>query len=75
MVKFSFIPREEKFFDLFEQSAHNIVETAQKLKNLVDTWEHVEGIVGEIDELEHKGDTITHQIMEQLHRMPCLFIR
>jgi len=68
MVKFSFIPREEKFFDLFEQSAHNIVETAQKLKNLVDTWEHVEGIVGEIDELEHKGDTITHQIMEQLHR-------
>ena len=68
MVKFSLIPREEKFFGLFEQSAQNMVQAAQGLKELVDTWEHVEGMVGEIDELEHRGDTITHQIMAQLHR-------
>ena len=68
MFKFPFIPREEKFFDFFEQSAQNMVKAAQGLKKMVDTWEHVEGMVGEITELEHQGDTITHQIMAQLHR-------
>ncbi len=68
MFKFPFIPREEKFFDLFEQSAQNMVKAAQGLKKLVDTWEDIEGKVGEITKLEHEGDTITHQIMAQLHR-------
>ena len=68
MFKFPFIPREEKFFDCFEQSAQNMVKTAQSLKQLVDIWQDVEQKVGEITELEHKGDTITHQIIAQLHR-------
>lgn len=68
MFKFPFIPREEKFFDLFEEGAQNMVKAAQGLKEMVDTWEDVEGKVGEITELEHHGDTITHQIMAQLHR-------
>ena len=68
MFKFPFIPKEEKFFGLFEESAHNMVKTAQGLRKMIDTWEHVEGRVSEITELEHQGDTITHQIMEQLHR-------
>jgi len=67
-VKFLFIPREEKFFDLFQESAQNMVKAAQRLKEMVDTWEHVEGKVGEITELEHQGDTITHEIMARLHR-------
>jgi len=68
MVKFSLIPREEKFFGLFENSAQNMVKAAQGLKEMVDTWEHIEGCVAEITEFEHTGDTITHQIMAQLHR-------
>jgi len=67
-VKFPFIPREEKFFDLFQESAQNAVKAAQVLKEMVDTWKNIEGRVGEITELEHNGDTITHQIMAQLHR-------
>jgi len=62
------MPREEKFFELFEGSARNMVKAAQKLKELVDTWEDVAGKVNEITELEHNGDTITHHIMEQLNR-------
>ena len=68
MPWFPFMPREEKFFGLFEESAQNAVKTAQKLKELVDSWEDVGGKVSEITELEHTGDTITHQIMRQLHR-------
>jgi len=62
------MPREEKFFDLFESSAHNIVEASQVLKQLVDTWENVEPRVEEIRELEHKGDSITHEVIARLHR-------
>jgi hypothetical protein len=35
---------------------------------MVDTWEGVEEKANLIDELEHTGDTITHGIIEQLHR-------
>ncbi len=68
MFKFPFIPKEEKFFDLFEESARNMVKAAQGLKEMVDTWKNIEGRVGEITEMEHQGDTITHQIMAQLNR-------
>lgn len=67
-MKFPFIPREEKFFDLFQASAQNVVESAHRLKDMVDKWEHVEGSVDEITALEHKGDTITHDIMARVHR-------
>ncbi len=68
MFRFPFIPREEKFFELFEEGAHNIVEASQVLKELIDTWENVEPRVEQITELEHKGDNITHEIIARLHR-------
>ncbi len=68
MFRFPFIPREQKFFDLFEESARNMVKAAQGLRGMVDTWEDIGKSVDEITELEHEGDTITHQIMAQLHR-------
>ena len=67
-MKLPFIPREEKFFDLFQASAENMVKAAQNLKEMITEWEHVEGKVAEITELEHKGDTITHEIMSRLNR-------
>jgi len=68
VFKFLFSRREEIFFSLFEESARNMVKTAESLKALVDTWGNIEGRVAEITELEHAGDTITHQIMAQLNR-------
>ena len=68
MFKFSLIPRERKFFAFFEQSAQNAVKIAQQLKDMVYIWENVKERVGIIDDLEHEGDAITHQIFEQLHR-------
>ena len=62
------MPRERKFFDLFEASTANAFKTAQVLKEMVDTWIDLEEKVNLIDELEHTGDTITHSIFEQLHR-------
>ena len=68
MPRFPFIPREEGFFDLFEQSANNMVKTAHKLKGMVNTCKGIPERIAEIAELEHVGDTITHQIIARLHR-------
>ena len=67
-MRLPFIPREERFFDLFQASAENMVKAAQSLKEMINNWDHVEGRVAEITELEHKGDTITHEIMSRSHR-------
>ena len=68
MVRFPFMPREEKFFELFIESAQNMVKASHVLREMVNSWEFIDGRVAEITELEHQGDTITHQIMAQLTR-------
>jgi len=66
-IRFPFLPRGDKFFDLFEEGAANLVKTARILRELVEKWEGVEDKVREITDLEHKGDDIIHRIMANLH--------
>jgi predicted phosphate transport protein (TIGR00153 family) len=68
MVRLPFVPRENKFFTLFEESAANTKKAAEVLKELMDTWQFVDSRVAEITELEHRGDNITHEIISLLHR-------
>ena len=68
MVRLPFIPKEQKFFELFEESAQNILKASQVLKEMLDTWQFIDSRVAEITELEHQGDNITHQIISLLHR-------
>jgi len=67
-MKLSFMPQDGKFFTLFQESAHNTVEVAIKLKELMYNWTNVEDKVAGIAELEKKGDNVTHQIADELHR-------
>ena len=66
-LRFPFIPKEEKFFDLLEESASNLVKAAKLLAELIDKWDNVPDRVVEIKEVEHEGDEITHRIIAQLH--------
>jgi len=68
VLKLPFMPHEERFFDLFEESADNMVKAAEILKDLIYSWDDVGEKLAEITELEHQGDRITHRIMEQVHR-------
>jgi len=68
LFKLTLIPREKKFFALFEQGSQNALKIARQLKDMVHIWENVKERVGVINDLEHQGDAITHQIFEQLHR-------
>jgi uncharacterized protein len=68
MSKFSFMPRDDKFFDLFEVSASNMVKAAESLKDIITTWESIDQKMDDLTKIEHQGDTITHEIMFQLNR-------
>jgi len=68
MAKFSLLPREGRFFVLFDESAKNAAAVGQKLKEMLDNWGNLEKDVEAITELEHKGDTVTHEIVALVHR-------
>ncbi|MCX5996442.1 MAG: DUF47 family protein [Chloroflexi bacterium] len=68
MFKFNLMPRDDKFFDLFEVSAKNMVRAAESLKDMIYSWECFDEKLEEMTKIEHQGDTITHEIMFQLNR-------
>lgn len=68
MAKFLLTPRDTKFYDLFEQSATNLVTAAEKLVDLFNNYEDVEAKAKQLKALEHQGDTITHEIIQRVNR-------
>ncbi len=68
MVKFPLTPRDMGFYNLFEQDTSNLVAAAEMLVDLFDNYEDVEAKARQLKDLEHKGDTITHDIIQRLHR-------
>jgi len=66
-ISFPFLPKGDKFFDLFEEGAANLVDISKLFRELVEKWEDVEEKVGDISALEHKGDDITHRVISNLH--------
>lgn len=67
-MAFSFIPREEKFFDLFEaQAAHN-VEAATLFRALSQKWDLKSPVFEKLKEIEHEADISTHEVMDKLNR-------
>jgi len=57
-----------EFYNLFEQDTSNLVAAAEMLVDLFDNYENVEAKASQLKDLEHKGDTITHDIIQRLHR-------
>ena len=64
---FRILPRDQAFFAMFEKAAQNAFEGAEALKELLDTFEDVKEKARLIEEIEHKGDAITHEIVRKLN--------
>ena len=63
-----FLPREDKFFDLFDKQAENLVHSAEYYRKLVEE----EGAfspenVRKMHEFEHYGDELTHTTINTLN--------
>lgn len=65
---FGLIPKEEKFFVMFKDMTKNIIEGAELLKEMLDHFHDPAGMQKKIKDVEHKGDTITHNIIEKLNK-------
>ena len=65
---FNFLPKEEIFFELFEQSAANVHKGAVKLVELMDDFTDIKSRAKEIKDIEHAGDDITHKMIERLNK-------
>jgi predicted phosphate transport protein (TIGR00153 family) len=64
---FRLIPREEKFFDLFEQQSGHIVSAARVLEELTLDYPDAKAKAEHIKDIEHAGDTLTHEIVRRLN--------
>ncbi|MDX9820949.1 MAG: DUF47 family protein [Syntrophales bacterium] len=62
------IPREEKFFDLFEELADKIEEGGKLFQELLDDYGSIETKIVKLKEIEHEADVITHGTYEKMHR-------
>jgi predicted phosphate transport protein (TIGR00153 family) len=68
MAPFHLLPRDERFVALFQDAAKNVAEAAAALSALLNDLTHVETGARRIEELEHVGDRLTHQIFDALNR-------
>ena len=65
---FGLIPKEEKFFQMFQEMGDIIVEGAQELKEMLDDYTDPAASQKAIKDIEHRGDTPDprhHQEAEQ----------
>jgi len=67
------VPKEEKFFDMLTEQSENALEGAKELKNFVHNYTKFERSERKtraqvIKNIEHKGDEITHKIIENLNK-------
>jgi len=67
-IKEWIIPQDEVFYTLFERLAALVVLASYRLVDLVDDYSSVKEKVHQIEQMEHEGDKITHEIYEQLNQ-------
>lgn len=67
-MSFSLIPKEEKFFDLFEDQATHNLNAARVYKELVENWDLNSPLFDKLRDMEHEADITTHEIIDKLNR-------
>ncbi len=67
MARFSLLPRDRTFFDLFIEAGQNTVHAARLLDRMMLQWPEEGGLPREILKAEQEGDRITHDIIKRLN--------
>ncbi len=66
-MRFRLTPREDSYYDMFANSANNLVTGARLLVELISDAGNREGIAEKMRTCEHAGDEHTHAIMRRLN--------
>lgn len=65
---FSIIPREEKYFELFNEMSASIDAAGQTLVKLFEDIANAERYAEEMSRMEHKCDELTHDVLTRLNK-------
>lgn len=61
-------PKEENFFEYFEELANKIEEGGQLFLEMTQNRDYSAAKVAKLKELEHEADAITHRTYERMHK-------
>jgi predicted phosphate transport protein (TIGR00153 family) len=67
VARFSLVPQDRVFFDLFAEGGQNTLRTAKLLRDLLERWPDEAGLRTDILKAEQEGDRITHDIIQRLN--------
>jgi len=67
-VRFRFIPRDERFFDLFVEDAANVLGAARLFEAMLRAYDAPVERARELRDAERRGDEISHEIGRRLER-------
>lgn len=65
-MRLPFIPREEKFFDLFVEDAQNVLAGARTLEEFFRSYDQRERLASQLRDTERRGDSLSHEIGHKL---------
>ena len=61
-------PKEENFFDYFEELANKIEEGGRLFLEMTENHDYSEAKIAKLKEIEHEADVITHRTYEKMHK-------
>jgi predicted phosphate transport protein (TIGR00153 family) len=64
----SLIPRNPRFYDLFEEMGQKMVQCGEALADMLEHFENVDMKAAHLKELEHEADNITHELYRLVHK-------
>lgn len=62
-----FMPKETKFFDLFDRQIDNVVKGAKLFREIIETPAVTSDNIDKMHAIEHDGDEINHRIIDKLN--------
>ncbi len=67
MARFSLVPKDRVFFDLFTEAGQNTLRSAKLLRDMFERWPEDTGLGRDLLKAEQEGDRITHDIVQRLN--------
>jgi uncharacterized protein len=67
VARFSLVPQDRVFFDLFAEGGQNTLRTAKLLRDMLERWPDEAGLSRDILKAEQEGDRITHDIVQRVN--------
>ena len=68
MPRFSLVPQQMVFYDLFKEDIANALKAAEAMLDMARDYTNIADKARVIKDIEHDGDTITHEIIRTLNK-------